>query len=419
MRKLTCLFALGFLLFNNTLRANEPEKVTSTEEVSETTAKKERIKQVTKDDDYEKFRFGGYGEMVAKFMNYGTNRFYGGVDNSDHRNTIAIPRFVLAFDYKFNSKWILGAEIEFEAGGVGLETELENSENGEYETEMEKGGEVALEQFHITRLIHSAFNIRAGHLIVPMGLTNAHHEPINFFGTSRPEGETTIIPSTWHETGLEFFGSFGKGYARFDYQAMIVAGLNADGFGRDLRQRERQQRIDRAEHNAQQDRVCGHAAQELLRVRHAALLGRFQHQDQHCKDVEKRHTAQNHERGHAGAAVNVLDERHAQHGGAAAVARLHELAHQRLVLQKTFSPRPDGQDADEGGGKAEQHKPGPEVVQDVHAAHVQKQHERQSHLKGQPVRRLAERGRQKAELPQRVPHHHDKEHRQGRVQAEN
>ena len=109
MKKLTCLFALGFLLFNNTLRANEPEKVTSTEEVSETAAKKERIKQVTKDDDYEKFRFGGYGEMVAKFMNYGTNRFYGGVDNSDHRNTIAIPRFVLAFDYKFNSKWILGA----------------------------------------------------------------------------------------------------------------------------------------------------------------------------------------------------------------------------------------------------------------------------------------------------------------------
>ena len=42
-----------------------------------------------------------------------------------------------------------------------------------------------------------------------------------------------IIPSTWRETGLAFFGSFGKGYARFDYQAMIVAGLNADGFGRD------------------------------------------------------------------------------------------------------------------------------------------------------------------------------------------
>ena len=61
----------------------------------------------------------------------------------------SIPRFVLALDYKFNSKWILGAEIEFESGGTGTAYELENTENGEYETEVEKGGEVAIEQFHI------------------------------------------------------------------------------------------------------------------------------------------------------------------------------------------------------------------------------------------------------------------------------
>ena len=63
-------------------------------------------------------------------------------------------------------------------------------------------------------------------------MTNAHHEPINFFGTSRPEGETSLLPSTWHENGLEIFGSFGKGYASFDYQAMVVAGLNPNGFDR-------------------------------------------------------------------------------------------------------------------------------------------------------------------------------------------
>ena len=91
---------------------------------------------------------------------------------------------------------------------------------------------MALEQFHITRLIVPEFNVRAGHLIVPVGLTNAHHEPINFFGSSRPEGETTIIPCTWHETGIEFLGKFGKGYATFDYEAMIVTGLNANGFDR-------------------------------------------------------------------------------------------------------------------------------------------------------------------------------------------
>ena len=185
---------------------------------------------------YDKFRFGGYGEVLANFMDYGINRFRGTQgqkgNTRDHRNEISIPRFVLAFDYKFNPKWILGAEIEFEAGGTGSAYEIENTENGEYETEVEKGGEVALEQLHITRLIHPAFNVRAGHLIVPVGLTNEHHEPINFFGTSRPEGETTIIPSTWHETGIEFFGTFGKGYGRFNYQALIVAGLNANGFDR-------------------------------------------------------------------------------------------------------------------------------------------------------------------------------------------
>lgn len=183
---------------------------------------------------YNQFRFGGYGEILANFMDYGVNRFSGITygNTKEHRNSISIPRFIVTFDYKFNSKWILGAEIEFEAGGTGTTIELEQSENGEYETEIEKGGEVALEQFHITRLIHPVFNVRAGHLIVPVGLTNTHHEPINFFGTSRPEGERTILPSTWHENGIEFFGTFGRDYTKFSYQALIVAGLNANGFDR-------------------------------------------------------------------------------------------------------------------------------------------------------------------------------------------
>ena len=173
MRKLTGLFVLCFLLSANALQAAEPEKVTSAAESTEISTDKEKKEKVANDgDNYKKFRFGGYGEMVASFKDYGINRFYGAPEgNPDkHRNTISIPRFVLALDYKFNSKWILGAEIEFESGGTGTAYELENTENGEYETEVEKG--------------------------------------------------------------LEFFGSFGKGYASFDYQAMIVAGLNANGFDR-------------------------------------------------------------------------------------------------------------------------------------------------------------------------------------------
>lgn len=186
--------------------------------------------------DWEQFRVGGYGEMLATWKDYGLNRWALPYGNTRlHRSTVAVPRMTLAGDYKLNDKWVLGIEVEFEAGGTGVAYEIESgssSENGEYETEIEKGGEVALEQFHVTRLICKELNVRVGHMVVPVGLTNAHHEPIHFFGTSRPEGETTLLPSTWHETGVEVFGEVGKGRCRFDYEAMVVAGANANGFDR-------------------------------------------------------------------------------------------------------------------------------------------------------------------------------------------
>lgn len=210
MRRLLHLFTFT-LLISSTLTAQES-----------TIAKKSDSA-----DGYQKFRLGGYGEMAASYMDYGFNRFTPTGSADMNRGTISIPRFILALDYKFSSSWILGAEIEFEYGGTGAAREIEwHEEGGEYELEIEKGGEVVLEQFHITKLIHPIFNFRAGHIIVPVGLTNAHHEPINFFGVYRPEGETTILPSTWHENGISFFGAF----AGFDYQVMMVAGLDPMGF---------------------------------------------------------------------------------------------------------------------------------------------------------------------------------------------
>ena len=179
---------------------------------------------------FSKYRIGSYGEITASMRNY-SDKWSTSTGGSLMRgsNKIAIPRLVIAGDYKFSKNWILGTEVEFEAGGTGAALELEwDNENGEYERELEKGGEVAIEQFHITRLIIPELNVRAGHLILPVGQINGHHEPLEFFGTIRPESETALIPSTWHETGLELFGSFLGGL--IDYQAIISAGLNCDGF---------------------------------------------------------------------------------------------------------------------------------------------------------------------------------------------
>ena len=120
----------------------------------------------------------------------------------------------------------MGTEIEFEHGGTGIAYEKEDEEGGEWEQETEKGGEVELEQFWIQKSFGQFANIRAGHIVVPVGLNNAHHEPLHFFTVYRPEGENTILPSTWHQTGVSFWGRSGD----FRYEAQLLAGLNADHF---------------------------------------------------------------------------------------------------------------------------------------------------------------------------------------------
>ena len=178
------------------------------------------------DEDW-RFRVGGYGEMLFQHFRYGPNSMLSEGSTEDKRSEISIPRFVIAMDFKFTPTWVLSSEIEFEYGGTGSALEFEyEEESGEYELEIEKGGEVALEQFHITKNFAKWMNLRFGHMIVPVGLTNAHHEPIYFFGTVRPEGESSIIPCTWHENGISLFGTVGK----FDYTAMLVNGLDPNFF---------------------------------------------------------------------------------------------------------------------------------------------------------------------------------------------
>lgn len=177
--------------------------------------------------DYSKFRFGGYGEILYQHMDYGADRYNppGGAE-PDSRAHISMPRAVFAFQYKFTPSIEFSTEIEFEHGGTGSALELEYEEMGEYEMEMEHAGEVVLEELKITKTFSRAFRLSAGHMIVPIGATNANHLPIQFFGTVRPEGETTIIPLTWHETGIGISGDI----KHWSYQAQIVNGLDANGF---------------------------------------------------------------------------------------------------------------------------------------------------------------------------------------------
>ena len=173
---------------------------------------------------------GGYGEAAfsRNFYSDHVSRYSQPEEHKDDpsHGRFDIPHAVVWLGYDFGKGWTLGTEIEFEHGGTGIAYEKEDEEGGEWEQETEKGGEVELEQCWIQKSFARWANVRVGHIVVPVGLTNAHHEPLNFFTVYRPEGESTIMPCTWHQTGVSFWGR----YKDFRYEAQLVAGLNSDNF---------------------------------------------------------------------------------------------------------------------------------------------------------------------------------------------
>ena len=176
---------------------------------------------------------GGYGEVAYSRNFYSDNQYrYRNPQkykDDPSNGRFDIPHAVIYMGYDFGKGWTMGSEMEFEHTGTGSAIEIETDEGGEYEHETEKGGEVELEQFWLQKRFSRSAYLRFGHIIVPVGLNNAHHEPLNFFTVYRPEGEHTILPSTWHDTGVSFWGKAG----RLRYELLMVAGLNALQYSRD------------------------------------------------------------------------------------------------------------------------------------------------------------------------------------------
>ncbi len=181
----------------------------------------------------QKLTIGGYAEAAYTRNFYSDNVYrysrpseYAG-DPSHGR--FDIPHAVIYLGYEFGKGWSLQTEIEFEHTGTGSAVEKEFTEAGEWESEVEKGGELELEQLWIQKSFRPEFNVRAGHLIVPVGGLNYAHEPLNYFTVYRPEGENTLLPSTWHDTGISIWGQTDH----WRYELLVTAGLDGFMFDRD------------------------------------------------------------------------------------------------------------------------------------------------------------------------------------------
>ena len=121
-------------------------------------------------------------------------------------------RFVLLITHRFSDRIRFVSELELEHALVeGLE----------------EAGELELEQAYVDFLLSRRFNVRAGMMLVPVGIINERHEPPIYYGVERPFVDTVIVPTTWFEVGAGVHGELGRGWR---YRAYVMSPLNAREF---------------------------------------------------------------------------------------------------------------------------------------------------------------------------------------------
>jgi len=149
----------------------------------------------------EKTTLGGYGDAVYSR------------DFQSKTSMIDLERFVLFVGHEFTKKISLVSELEMEDAKVSGGTD---------------GGEIAFEQAYLRFDIDAGHSLVAGLFLPRIGILNEDHLPTSFNGNERNSVETYVIPSTWRELGVGFYGS--NDILPVEYSLALVNGLNAAGF---------------------------------------------------------------------------------------------------------------------------------------------------------------------------------------------
>ncbi len=166
------------------------------------------------------------------FKAYGVVNYYGfdWDTDKDRRNAFDTERLNMYLKYDFTKNIQLKVEFEFEHGGTGITMELDKFEEfGEYEVELEAGGEVKVEQLNILFKYKPWLNFRAGRLKLYMGNASKLDLPTQYFTGQRSAMESALLPIGWYENGVEVLGDIGK-KKTFSYKAFLVNGLSSVGF---------------------------------------------------------------------------------------------------------------------------------------------------------------------------------------------
>ena len=163
------------------------------ESITEQAAAQNAAQKLFDEGTSNKLTIGGYGEIHSNHPENGNGK-------------VDVHRLVTLFGYKFNDKVQFISEIEFE-----------------------HVKEVYVEQAFMSYSITDNLNLRAGLMLIPMGIVNEYHEPTTFNGVERPGMDKSIVPSTWREIGFGINGRLDN--ASIKYQAYIFNGFSSNSLG--------------------------------------------------------------------------------------------------------------------------------------------------------------------------------------------
>ncbi|HEV2105432.1 MAG TPA: hypothetical protein VGU27_06835, partial [Candidatus Eisenbacteria bacterium] len=134
-------------------------------------------------------------------------------------------RVALELNDSLAARLALHSEVEWEHAGVSDEAVAHVSPtSGDGEAEL--SGEATVEYAYVDWRPRCGPGVRAGQLLVPVGLVNEHHEPDEFLGARRPDVELRVIPTTWSALGAGVFGA----WRAVEYRAYLLEGLDAARF---------------------------------------------------------------------------------------------------------------------------------------------------------------------------------------------
>jgi len=153
---------------------------------------------------------GGYGELHLNIFK---------PEGDPALARLDLHRLVLFIAHNFNDRFRFYTELELEHALVA------DSEGVAVPGEF--GIEQAFIDWRLLKGASEALYLRAGAILVPMGIINQWHEPPIFNGVERPLVDRVIIPTTWREGGI---GVWGEPIEGLRYEFYVMSGLDANGF---------------------------------------------------------------------------------------------------------------------------------------------------------------------------------------------